>query len=676
MSNIMCARLAAVNPAFLKFSFVKIAFVLLAGLLLFWADAAHADMGDGYKKIGDFETLMVQRVTTMVTDPTSQLRFAASRLFYAMALGFFVWKAAGWAIRGLNLADMFFTVAQIISVGVLMTALPTITLSMFQASLFIGNAMLAGLAGVSTNSADGAAVPIALMNLFGRYTLIPECGAWAAIPGGCIASNLAAVLASVGTGLVLVALGIASLITDIWGFWGFAIALAIGPVLVPFMLYDRLSFLFDGWVRFFFGFLVYTIVARVNLALVAVALMTFQNATVGALLGGGVSAATVPPVKSFAEVIGLLLFAGVGLFTLMATGAFARSMVMGAGGGGVQFSAIARGAVGTISGAASGLVTTGGAAITAGKAAASEGAGAGAVVGAAAKGAANSSVDATIKGNASFAKGYAVGRETAAGAISGAARGMKFGAEGKAPTGGGTEASPVQRVQAAIGGVIGGAAAAGRTAGAMALGLQVTDSFAEKRQLDAATADASEVGFKAAQALDNPNSKLEGEARQAVSDAVYKLNETVNTAKTAEEVRTATAAVSTAMAQAQASQESAREAASGDGEGLDLAAGPRAEESPSDPFMAAAMAELDQEERDRYGGLTFAQADQVRANEEAEVKAHVAREMEALDREAHGGLTTAEYEAALAVEEAEIQRAVALEMQALESDSNDSSNKG
>jgi type IV secretory pathway VirB6-like protein len=535
----------------------KAGLMVLVGWLLLGTGAAHADITTGYQSIGTFETRIVERVTDMINDPGSQLRYATDRLFFTMALGLFIWKTVGWAFRGFDLADMFTTAAMIVGVGALMKAFPIIVPAMFQASLFIGNALLAGLAGVSTTSADGAALPIALMNLFGKYTLAPNCEGWI-LPGECLAKNLPGILAAVGTGLVLVALGIASLITDIWGFWGFAIAMAIGPVMLPFVLYPRLSFLFDGWVRFFIGFMVYTIIARINLALVAVALMTFQKATVGALLSGQVYAGTVPPVKNFAEVIGLLLFAGVGLFTLTATGSFARSMVMGAGGGGVQFSAIARNAVGTMAGAASGLINTGGAAMAAGKAASEEGASRAGVVGAAFKAAANSSVDATIKGNASFAKGYAVGRETAAGAISGAARGMKFGADPKTPTGGGVKASPIQRAQAAIGGALGGASAAARTTAAVSLGLKVTDSLAEKRQLDAATARANEVGFRAVQALDEPDSKLQGRSRDGVANAVYQLNETINTSKSVDDVRAATTTLTEALSLAKFENATAR----------------------------------------------------------------------------------------------------------------------
>ena len=632
----------AVRQQWFKFSLI-----LLGALLLSWAGAVHADapkgLAAGYQNIGKFEAQIVERVSDMVNDPGSELRYATDRLFFAMALGLFIWKTVGWAFRGFDFADMFFTVAQIVTVGALMKAFPIVVPAMFQASLYIGNAVLAGLAKVPMNAADGAALPIALMNLYGNYKLTPECYAWI-LPGECIARNLPGILAAIGTGLVLVALGIASLITDIWGFWGFAIAMATGLVMLPFVLYPRLSFLFDGWVRFFIGFMVYTIVARANLALVAVALMTFQGATVGDLLGGTLDTAKVPPVKNFAEVIGLLLFAGVGLFTLTATGAFARSMVTGAGGGGVQFSAIARNAVGTISGAASGLINTGGAAIAAGKAAVDGGMGA--VVGAAAKGATNASIDATIKGNAAFAKGYTVGREAAAGAINGAARGMKFGADPKTPTGGGVKATALQRAQGVIGGALGGASAAARTTAAVSLGLKVTDSFAEKRQLDKATASANQTGMKAAQALDGPNSSLSGEGRAAVSQAVYELNETLNTATRADAVRDATQNLKDALSEARADTkaDAAGDISSDSSEGANTPSVPG--NDPGDPYMAAAMAELDQEERDRNGGMTLQEQSACEAQQNATDLADAIREVENDERERYGGSTFAEHMAA------------------------------
>jgi hypothetical protein len=623
--------------------------LLLALCVLLLAGPAHADMGDGFELIGKFENKMVERITAMLNDPTSNLNYAAARLFYTLALALFVWKAVGWALRGFDLHDMIITVCQIFVAGGLMASFPIVVPALFTASLYIGNSLLAGLAGISSADAGEASVPIALMKLFGKYSFTPDCGAWAVIPMGCVVGNLAGVMAALSTGLVLVVLGIASLLVDVWGFWGFGIALAIGSVLVPFMLYERLSFLFDGWVRFFFGFLVYTIVARVNLALVAIAILTYQSTTVAALLGGTVGGTAAPPVKSFGEIIGMLMFAGVGVFTLAATGAFARSMVMGAGGGGVQFSAVARNAAGTMAGAATGLVTAGTAAWAAGSAVKAEGGGAGAMAKAAAGGAAGATVDAARQSNPAFAKGYTVGREAAAGAISGAARGMKFGADPMTPTGGGVKPTVTQRAQAAIGGAIGGASAAARTTAALAMGLKVNDSFAEKRQLVAATERANEVGFRAAQALDEPNNKIQGEARAQVSRAVENLNEKLKTSTSAAEVRTATDEVRAAMAGAGAASALAAGANA-------AAAAPAPAAAAVDPYMAAALAEIEKDERERYDGLTFAEYQAKEVSDGDRFYQEALSELEQEERDRNGGQTFAEAQAQEKADEAGFQQ--------------------
>jgi type IV secretory pathway VirB6-like protein len=620
--NILHPRLLAQRAAPLGLLMV----LALAGL------PAHASIADGYNTIGQFQGEIITRVSTLINDPGSQVRFAATRFFFVMALALFVWKAASWALRGFDIADFFFTCAQILSAGALMVLLPSLLPAMFNATLFIGNALLAGLAGVSSASVGQAQLPIALTELFQRYTFEPECGPWAAVPGGCLFGNFAAVLASISTAIVVTLLGIAALLVDIWGFWGFAIALAIGMVFVPFMLYQRLAFLFDGWVRFTMGFLVYTIVARVNLALVAVALLTYQGATVAGLLGGGVAAPVLPKVESFADVLGMLLFATVGVFTLGATGTFARSMVMGAGGGGVQFSAVARNAASFVAGTASGLVTAGGGALAAGRAAAKDGGGAGAVAKAAAGGAAGSSIDAARKGNAAFASGYTVGREAAAGAIAGAARGVKIGADPKTPTGGGTPQTAQQRVQGVLGGLAGGAAAAAKTTAALSLGLGVKDSFAEKRALAEATGKANEVGFRAAEVLAREDNKFSAEQNREISQSLDRLYATMDKSKSADEVREATQAVRDALR-----GESSAAPATPD------TAAPAPADAKVDPELAAAYRELDNDERSRYGGLTFQEYMNQDKARDAENLAAAYRELDEDERSRYGGLTFNEY---------------------------------
>ena len=95
---------------------------------------------------------------------------------------------------------------------------------------------------------------------------------------------------------------------------------------MPFLLYERLSWLFDGWLRFFFAFIVYAIISRLNLALVAMAFASYFQVTPSL---GTQPVVTVPPITALSDVFGLLVFALVGVLALLSTGSFVSTIVGG-----------------------------------------------------------------------------------------------------------------------------------------------------------------------------------------------------------------------------------------------------------------------------------------------------------------------------------------------------------
>jgi hypothetical protein len=121
---------------------------------------------------------------------------------------------------------------------------------------------------------------------------------------------------------------ILTMLASSWALWGYALAKIIGFIFIPFIMFERLSFLFDGWLRFFFGFLVYNMVARVNLVLVAGAILSFLqlpsfNAT---------TPAAHYSISNFTDVFGLLFMMLIGALSLFSTAQFASSIVSGATG--------------------------------------------------------------------------------------------------------------------------------------------------------------------------------------------------------------------------------------------------------------------------------------------------------------------------------------------------------
>jgi hypothetical protein len=322
------------------------------------AGAAHAGLGDAFQQVTEYEKAIVDRVTDVVKGDA--LMTVAGTLFTAMALALFVIKCTGWALRGFQLDDMVHTAVHIMLVWVMIAGFTSVVPAIFDATLYVGQAILAGIAGISFDSPEAVSLPTALVSMFSKYglSLMPDCDASMFNPFDCIKGSIIKMVAALAMSIVIAVLCVAIMLVDIWGFWIYAIALAVGPVMLPFLLYKRLAFLFEGWLRFFFGVVVYIILARVNLALVAVAILTYQGTTVSAVASGAFTVAPQSPIKDLADVLGLMLFAGVGIFTLLATGRFSNAVVAGAAAGGLNFGKAAAAAVKIVAVPVS-IVTTG-----------------------------------------------------------------------------------------------------------------------------------------------------------------------------------------------------------------------------------------------------------------------------------------------------------------------------
>lgn len=134
--------------------------------------------------------------------------------------------------------------------------------------------------------------------------------------------------------VAMLLLSVVAFASIIWGFWGFTLAKLIGMVFIPFLMYERLAFLFDGWLRFFLGFVVYTVIARLNVVLVACSLAIFMGVNIPFGLTPG-TPVELPSMTSIFDAIGVFVFLFVGLLSLFSTGKFAATILAGAGGGGI-----------------------------------------------------------------------------------------------------------------------------------------------------------------------------------------------------------------------------------------------------------------------------------------------------------------------------------------------------
>jgi hypothetical protein len=129
-------------------------------------------------------------------------------------------------------------------------------------------------------------------------------------------------------------------LANTWALWGYALAKIIGWFFIPFIMFKRLSFLFDGWMRLFLGFLIYGIIARANLLLTVLAIKSFFG-----IPGYVVNTNTSMRIdfNGVADLFGLAGFLFIAILALIATGRFATAVVSSAGGFGQSISTLAYG---------------------------------------------------------------------------------------------------------------------------------------------------------------------------------------------------------------------------------------------------------------------------------------------------------------------------------------------
>lgn len=143
---------------------------------------------------------------------------------------------------------------------------------------------------------------------------------------------------------LLSGLSVLSFIVNLWCLWQFSVGKLIGFFTVPLLLSKKFSFIFDGWLRFIFGAIVYGIIARINVVLTALLVRTYFQ----------LPSYTAPPeaiplnVQALPQMVGLIAFCGIAVLALIQTGRFAQAIISGASGFGDSLQTAARVAVGKL----------------------------------------------------------------------------------------------------------------------------------------------------------------------------------------------------------------------------------------------------------------------------------------------------------------------------------------
>ena len=198
----------------------------------------------------------IQKVVTdsVVTDFSTTLW-----KFFAVIL--IVWTMTIYVMRGADFSELFTVIFMIMITHILMINFDSITSALWSWSEAFATGIQKSAIGVS----DEFFAPRYIWNLVTSFS-------WSAENFLLHPQN---VFAAIMLSLASVGISVLAFFASVWALWGYSIAKIIGLMFVPTLLFDWLSWLFDGWLRFFFGFLLFNVIAKANLMIAIIALSAY-----------------------------------------------------------------------------------------------------------------------------------------------------------------------------------------------------------------------------------------------------------------------------------------------------------------------------------------------------------------------------------------------------------------
>ncbi len=308
--------------------------VITTGLFtvpLLWAPRvwAQADYGDMERSFNSFDGLVDSARTylDLVLAPGSPGAQLSQAVFLTIAVYVISMGLAKWMMAESDTWDLMATFFLVVVVKLILSSFDTLTEAAHHLATGVGSAIQEPIVG----TADVFFPASYISNLISNFSYLPVN----------IFEAMATIMGTIVLSAAGLALGVVAFFTAAWGTWGYAVAKLVGWFFVPFLLVPRLSFLFDGWLRFFVGFLVYDVLARVNISLCLVLLSKYFGLPLSA---AAVSSPIVISGSSLTDYFGLLALMIMALVALIATGRFAVTIASGVGGFGGVVAATALGA--------------------------------------------------------------------------------------------------------------------------------------------------------------------------------------------------------------------------------------------------------------------------------------------------------------------------------------------
>ncbi len=291
-----------------------------------WAQSDYGDMERSFDSFGG----MVDSARTylgLVLAPGSPGAQLSQAVFLTIAVYVISMSLAKWMMAQTDTWDLMASVFLVVLVKIILSSFDTLTEAAHHLATGLGSSIQEPIVG----TADVFFPASYISNLISNFSYLPVN----------IFEAIATIMGTIVLSAAGLALGVVAFFTAAWGTWGYAVAKLVGWFFVPFLLVPRLAFLFDGWLRFFVGFLVYDVLARVNISLCLVLLSKYFGLPLSA---AAVSSPIVISGSSLSDYFGLLALMIMALVALIATGRFAVTIASGVGGFGGIVSTVAYGA--------------------------------------------------------------------------------------------------------------------------------------------------------------------------------------------------------------------------------------------------------------------------------------------------------------------------------------------
>lgn len=297
-----------INPIILKL----LSILLLIGLFV---DSAHAA-----EKANVVNEQFLDTLSQFVNDilHNSNIRKFVDQMMIAFVFFMIIWEICYFLIKGLDFERLFNKAAWCIFAFVLLQLYDPITSAIW--------GMSEGLAGDIQYTIVGNRDPYFLPTwVFKMFNLLQT-------ENGSLWDSIKILGIIIVWMLVTSILTLILYISSFFAVFGYALAKIVGIFFIPLIIFEGTRNYFDGWVRFFIGFVILAVVLRVNAIIIALLVKAQCLSLIGNSVGFNLPTQPIFIKFDGNQLLMDLIFSGiVGIIFVISSFSFATALASGAG---------------------------------------------------------------------------------------------------------------------------------------------------------------------------------------------------------------------------------------------------------------------------------------------------------------------------------------------------------